>query len=222
MKGFLMTLQRRALQERNDQDVFKTADDRDEISLEKLDENWHSNPLIIMIITGMVCLGLCFIISIVYCCYRFLIWRKNMKVGEAGFIQDEDLHLQHTASMKPYEPEIVNLEKVAKDLRSREQRGFGKDKQDPSEIKVGTGNVQTRLERIKIGGVEEIDPNCCNEEIMHIIHVFQEKEKAQKYEKMNVYLKENDDYISRDSYPLTQNNEKDQCLMPNRVTTEIE
>lgn len=28
--------------------------------------------------------------------------------------------------------------------------------------------------------------------------------------------------MSRDSYPLTQNNEKDQCLLPNKVTYDIE
>ena len=113
MDDFLSTIQRRNLQE-SSQDVFKKSrDEQDDLTLENLDENWQSNPLIIMMITGIACLGLCCLITCGYCCYKCWVWRKQMKVGEEGFIQDDDLHLAHTRSMQPYNPNIINLEKFA-------------------------------------------------------------------------------------------------------------
>ena len=48
-----------------------------------------------------------------------------MKVGDADFIQDSDLHLRRTRTMAPYNPEVINIQEIANDLRSKEVRGFG-------------------------------------------------------------------------------------------------
>lgn len=80
--------------------------------------------------------------------------------------------------MQPYNPNIINLEKFAKELRTKEERGFGTDKSDGKEIKVGTGDINKQMEVLKIEGMETIHPNCPNTDIVHQIQCWQEHEKV--------------------------------------------
>ena len=92
------------------------------------------------------------------------------------------------------------MEAMARRFRSKEERGFGQNKaEDSREIVVGTGNLNKVLRDFKIPGLEDIhDQNCTNKEIMDHIHALQEKEKLVKYGKVNAFLSQNEEYVTRD------------------------
>ena len=69
-----------------------------------------TEPLPILVMLG----ALVYVLSIIgFCCYKICKWRKKMRVGDIDLEVDADLHLRHTASMMPYDPEVLDIEGMA-------------------------------------------------------------------------------------------------------------